>query len=110
MGTNNQHFKDPLTAREYIKSLAICFDDPNDLSEFLGMCDIVQAIFVNILIEEICYECIIQSDNLMSDNYKNEIHSKITKTINNCEQAAAELEHVKQKLKLLISKLAIVSI
>lgn len=69
MRTDNQRFKNPSTAREYIKSLAICFEDPNDLSEFLGMCDIVQAVFVNLIIEEIGYERIYPPDCLILDDY-----------------------------------------
>lgn len=109
METDNQRFKDPSTAREYIKSLAICFEDPNDLSEFLGMCDIVQAVFVNLIIEEIGYERIYPPDCLILDDYEYEMQSEIINALNNCKHAAEEIEHVKQRLKLIISKLIIVS-
>jgi len=110
MGTDNQRFKDPATARKYIKSLAICFEDPRELSEFLGMCDIVQAAFVNLLVKDISYERVKQADYLLHDDCKHEMQVKIMNASNNYKQAAAELEQVKQKLKLIISRLSIVSI
>jgi len=107
MITDNERFKNPSTAREYIKSLAICFEDPYDLSEFLGMCDIVQAVFVNLIIEEIGYERIHPPDCLILDDYEYERQSKIMNALNNCKHAEEEIEHVKQMLKLIISKLII---
>jgi len=109
MRSDNQRFKDPSTAREYIKSLAICFEDPNDLSEFLGMCDIVQAVFVNLIIEEIGYERIYPLDCLILDDYEYEMQAKIKNALNKCKYSVEELEYVKHRLKLIISKLIIVS-
>lgn len=107
MGTDNQRFKDPAAAREYIKNLAICFEDPNDLSEFLGMCDIVQSVFVRTIIKEIYYEHTNISECVMPDDCKQEIQNEIFYATNSYKNAEDEVERVKQKLKVIISRLPV---
>lgn len=84
MTTEYRDLFDPATARIYIQNVAMSFEDSNDMSTFLGLCDMAQAALVRCSVEEI------QS--------RDEKESEIT------EDAVSELNMVKQKLRQLLLK------
>jgi hypothetical protein len=84
MSVETLRFADPGIARAYIRKLALSFEDPADMLEFLKACDIVQAALAYLLVEE---------------NKRQYIERP------GFEHSRAEFELVKESLKMLIKKL-----
>jgi hypothetical protein len=104
-GAEGHRFKDAATARVYIKNLAMNFSDPSDLSAFLCTCDIAQAALAYLLIEEIRHDFLKQDNSLIRNHVENEPQTETKTSSNEYKRASTEFEHVKEKLKRIISKL-----
>lgn len=84
MTTEYRDLSDPETARRYIRNVAMSFEDSNDMSTFLVLCDMAQAALVRCTVEE--------------------IQSRDGKESEFTDDAASELNMVKQKLRQLLVK------
>jgi len=95
-----QSLTDSATARAYIRSLAIRFEDPADLFAFLGLCDIAQAGFVHVVIEEVL-NCRLKQD--MQRGHRTYYHVGQRSEGSQCNEGWAELELAKEHLRILLS-------
>lgn len=105
MGADNLQFKDPATARAYIRNLAIRFDDPEDMFAFLKTCDIAQAALAYWLIEANRYDRIQKSQCIRGVISERESEVELEGIWNEYRHASEEFQLVKENLKKIISKL-----
>jgi len=105
MGADNLRFKDPATARAYIRNLAIQFDDPEDIFAFLSACDIAQAALAYWLFEANRYECIQKSQYISGIDAERKSEVELEGIWNEYRHASKGFQLVKENLKKIISKL-----
>jgi hypothetical protein len=105
MGTDKQRLKDPATARAFIRNLANRFEDPERMSEFLRACDLAQAALACLLFEENRYDHIQQTH--CTRGVYTEMESQVERETvwNEYNEASAEFQLVKERLKKIISEL-----
>lgn len=104
MKIDNEKFKCPSTAREYIRSMALAFEDPWDMLEFIGACDIAQAALTCWLLEEYrCSSMLHASHKHNNSLLDNQI--EIKGAWDAYSQATSEFQQAKLKLKDIVSKL-----
>lgn len=105
MGADNLRFKDPATARAYIRNLAIQFSDSEDMFAFLKACDIAQAALAYWLFEANRYDCIQKSQCIRGVNTERKSKVELEVIWNEYCHASEEFQLVKENLKKIISKL-----
>lgn len=104
MKTDNERFKCPATAREFIRNMAFLFEDPEDMLAFLSACDIAQAALACWLFEENRYNRILYALG-KHDFFLKENPVEINIVWHEYCQATSEFKLAKLKLKEIVSKL-----
>lgn len=106
MKTDNERFKYPATAREFIRNMAFLFEDPEDMLAFLNACDIAQAALACWLFEENRYKRIqILYARGKQDRFLKENQVEINIVWHEYCQATSEFNQAKLNLKEIVSKL-----
>ena len=105
MGADILRFKDPATARAYIRNLAIQFGDPEDMFAFLKACDIAQAALAYWLFETYRCECIQRSRYIREVSTEDKCSVELEATCDEYCYASEEFQQAKKNLKKIISKL-----
>jgi len=100
----------PHAARKYIETIAMCFEDPDDLSEFIGLCDMAQAVLAYWLIQDVSYYRVMEAIYDGSTKGQPDFINDLNTVHNKHRLASVEFEYVKQSLKIIISKLEELSI
>lgn len=99
MGADILRFKDPATARAYIRNLAIQFGDPEDMFAFLKACDIAQAALAYWLFEAH------KSPHISEVSTEGKCSVELEATCDEYCHASEEFQQAKKNLKKIISKL-----
>lgn len=100
-----QRFTDSATARKYIRNLAMRFEDPEDMSAFLALCDIAQAALAYCAIEKTRYRRSNQTHPKSKNEIKYSTRVKQIAAYKDYRKALAELVLTKKKLCKLVNKL-----
>ncbi|NVN92556.1 MAG: hypothetical protein HXX11_18440 [Desulfuromonadales bacterium] len=104
MKEDNLRFRNPATARAYIRSLADQFGELEEMVEFLRACDIAQAALAYWITEECRYDYFKQIQSHKNNNDKKS-HVGIESNNDAHSKASKEFELSKNKLKILIKKI-----
>ncbi len=105
MGAGNLRFRDPATARAYIRNLADQFEEPEDMMEFLCACNITQAALACWLFEANRYYRIQKSYYIRGVYAQSESKVELEVPWNEYRNASEEFKLAKEKLNEIISKL-----
>lgn len=106
MSTDNQRFKKPALAREYIRNLANQFAEPEQMLEFLSACEVAQAALAELLFKEHRIYCLQKAQYLRGVRTERESQVELEVAWNEFRQASKEFDLAKETLKNIIAQLA----